>query len=112
MFLRSVKEWLSDTYQVAIVNSGINAITYLAKHHTDLILLDYEMPVASGPTVLAMIRSEESSKNIPVIFLTGKGDRESVTSVLSLKPEGYLLKTLAPAQIHKGVDDYFASLEK
>lgn len=41
-----------------------------------------------------MLRSEEEYADIPVIFLTGRGDPESVKKVLNLKPEGYLLKYL------------------
>lgn len=106
-FLRAVHSWLSDTYRVTMVSSGMNAITYLAKHTPDLILLDYEMPVASGPQILEMIRNEATTSNTPVIFLTGKGDKESVVKVLALKPDGYLLKTMKPSEIHKAVDDFF-----
>ena len=106
-FLRAVHNWLSDTYRVTMVSSGMNAITYLAKHTPDLILLDYEMPVASGPQILEMIRNETTTSNTPVIFLTGKGDKESVMKVLALKPDGYLLKTMKPGEIHKAVDDFF-----
>ncbi len=108
-FLRAVHNWLSDTYRVTMVSSGMNAITYLAKHTPDLILLDYEMPVASGPQILEMIRNETTTSNTPVIFLTGKGDKESVMKVLALKPDGYLLKTMKPGEIHKAVDDFFES---
>ena len=108
VMLRTIKSWLSAKYQVTMVNSGMNAITYLGKNRPDLILLDYEMPVCSGPKALEMIRSESSTSSIPVMFLTAKGDRESVTKVLALKPEGYLLKTMPPAEIIAVLDDYFA----
>ena len=92
-FLKMVKGWLSDKYRVTIVTSGAQAMMYIADNTPDLILLDYEMPVTSGPQVLEMIRSETKVGSIPVIFLTGKGDRESVMKVLALKPDGYLLKS-------------------
>ncbi len=112
VMLRTIKGWLSARYQVTMVNSGMNAITYLAKNRPDLILLDYEMPVCSGPQALEMIRSESATSSIPVMFLTAKGDRESVTSVLALKPEGYLLKTMAPADILASLDKFFAEHKK
>lgn len=105
--LRSVKEWLSESYQVILANSGAMAIKYLAINRPDLVLLDYEMPVVDGRQVLEMIRSEHEFTDIPVIFLTSKDDRESVMNVMSLKPEGYLLKTMKPNQIVKAVDDFF-----
>lgn len=107
-YLKLVKSWLDDSYRVVIVNSGMQAITYLATNKPDLILLDHEMPVTTGPQVLEMIRSENSTSSIPVFFLTGKGDKESVTRVLALKPEGYILKTVDKEKLLKQIDDFFA----
>ena len=106
-FLRMMRDWLIVDYRVTVVSSGMQAITYLAKNTPDLILLDYEMPVTSGPQVLEMIRSESSTASTPVIFLTGKGDKESVVKVLSLKPDGYLLKSSGRDEILKSVADFF-----
>lgn len=105
--LRNVKGWLEDKYQVILANSAAMAIKYLAINQPDLILLDYEMPVCDGKQTLEMIRSEMEFSNVPVIFLTSKSDKESVMKVMSLKPEGYLLKTMEPAQIVQSVDDFF-----
>lgn len=105
--LRNVKGWLEDKYQVILANSGTMAIKYLAMNQPDLILLDYEMPVCDGRQVLEMIRSESEFSSIPVIFLTGKNDRETVLKVSALKPEGYLLKTMEPEQIVHAIDEFF-----
>ncbi len=105
--LRTIKSWLSEKYQVFMVNSGMAAITFLAKNQVDLILLDYEMPITTGPKVLEMLRSEPSTSRIPVMFLTVKSDKESVMQVLSLKPEKYLLKTMPPAELIANIDEFF-----
>ncbi len=105
--LRTIKGWLSEKYQVFMVNSGMAAITFLAKNEVDLILLDYEMPVTTGPKVLEMLRSEPATSDIPVMFLTVKSDKESVMQVLSLKPEKYLLKTMPPAELVANIDEFF-----
>ena len=106
-FLKMMKGWLDPYYRVTIVTSGMQALMYLADNKPDLILLDYEMPVTSGPQVLEMIRSETKVDRVPVMFLTGKGDRESVLKVLALKPEGYLLKSLNREQILESISDFF-----
>lgn len=106
--LRSVKGWLEDKYQVILANSGAMAIKYLALNRPDLILLDYEMPICDGRQVLEMIRAESEFSDIPVIFLTGKNDRESVLKVTALNPEGYLLKSMEPKQIVNAIDKFFA----
>ncbi|SCX75474.1 Response regulator receiver domain-containing protein [Pseudobutyrivibrio sp. AR14] len=105
--LRTLKSWLETHYQVFMVNSGMAAITFLAKNEIDLILLDYEMPITTGPQVLEMLRSEENTAKIPVMFLTNKGDKESVMNVLGLKPEKYLLKTMSKSALLGQIDEFF-----
>lgn len=83
------------------------AIKYLSTNRPDLVLLDYEMPIVDGRQVLGMIRSESEFSDIPVIFLTSKGDKESVMQVMDLKPDGYLLKTMPPEQIKQSIDTFF-----
>ena len=105
--LRSMKSLLSTHYKILVANSGMNAITILAKNKVDLILLDFEMPIVNGPKVLEMIRSDPNTANIPVMFLTAKGDKRSIMEVLRFKPEKYLLKTMLPKDILDSVDEYF-----
>ena len=102
-----MQEWLSMKYNITITRSGMQAITYIANHTPDLILLDYDMPITPGPQVMEMIRSEHTASEIPIIFLTGKSDRESVMTVMALKPQGYLLKTMSKEQIMESIDHFF-----
>ncbi len=107
MFLKMMQDRLSSKYNVTAVKSGVQAISFVSQHKTELILLDYEMPVTSGPQVMEMIRSEENSKDIPIVFLTGKSDRESVMTVMKLKPQGYLLKSTKKEDIIASIDNFF-----
>ena len=65
------------------------------------------MPVTDGPQVLEMLRADNETKSIPVIFLTGKSDRESVMAVLSLKPEGYFLKSIEREELLNNLKEFF-----
>lgn len=107
VMLQFMKELLGEEYDLDYATSGLSAIRSLILNRPDLVLLDYEMPVCDGRQVLEMMRSEEDIADIPVIFLTSKVDKESITKVLSLKPEGYLSKRLKPEEIKKNVDEYF-----
>ena len=107
VMLRTIKNWLSDKYQVVMVNSGMAAIQYLTNNSADLILLDYEMPITNGTQILEMIRSDAAMSHIPVMFLTNKSDRETVMKILSLHPEKYILKTSTKEEVHQIVDTFF-----
>ena len=107
MFLQTMQRWLAAKYRVTATKSGMQAITYIAAHTPDLILLDHDMPITSGAQVFEMIRSEPNSAKIPVIFLTGKNDRASVEHVMRLRPDGYLLKSMSKEDILASVDRFF-----
>lgn len=102
--LRNVKSLLEDTYEVMIVNSGVKAMAAIGKKRPDVILLDYEMPVCDGRQTLEMIRSDEETADIPVIFLTGVSDREHIEAVLNLKPAGYLLKPPTSIKLRSAIE--------
>ena len=108
-FLNLMRQWLKGNYKLSFASSGLQAIKWLGKNKADLILLDYEMPVTSGPQVLEMLRSDDETKTIPVIFLTGKGDKESVMSVVALKPEGYFLKNIEREELLDNLEKFFMS---
>lgn len=108
-FVRIIRDWLKTDYQVFIVTSGMQAISFLMKKNVDLVLLDYEMPVTTGPQVLRMLRSEPDTAHIPIVFLTGIGDAESVKQVISLKPDGYILKSTPKPDLLQWLKVFFAS---
>ncbi len=92
--LKLVKSYLSNQYDVATAKSGKVAMKFLETKKTDLVLLDYEMPEENGPQVMAKIRANEKTKNLPIVFLTGVVDKEKIQEVLLMKPQGYLLKPI------------------
>ena len=106
-YMSMIKDWLQDGYRVSMANSGMHAITWMANNHADLVLLDYEMPVTPGPKVLEMMKSEPETAGIPVMFLTGNNDKESIVKVLSLKPVDYLLKTIDKKGLNEKINNYF-----
>ena len=107
-YMRTVYEWLKGSYHVGMASNGVQAISYLAKNKADLVLLDYEMPVADGPQVLSMLKNDPETGQIPVMFLTGHGDRDSVLSVVDLSPVDYLLKTIDRETLLKKLGDFFS----
>ena len=112
IILKAITDLLSSDYEISTAQSGFSAIRTLVLDKPDLILLDYEMPVCDGRQVLEMIRSEKEIADTPVIFLTGRSDKESIQKVLSLKPAGYLIKTLKPDEIKKNIDSFFEKKAK
>ncbi len=92
MTLRLLRSQLIDDYAVASAPSGAVALKYLEHGNLDLVLLDYEMPGMNGAEVLEKIRQNPKTAGTPVVFLTGINDKRSISKVLGLNPQAYLLK--------------------
>ena len=109
MILRYMGGALKEYYDVVMAPSGTLAIELLGKTNPppDLILLDYQMPQLDGAQTLNIIRRAGEFENIPVFFLTGVNDRESILKVMLLKPQGYILKTLPQQEILKKINGFF-----
>lgn len=106
-YMQMIREWLKDSYQVVMVNSGIKAIKWLTINKADLVLLDYQMPVTTGPQIFEMLKSDVDTDEVPVMFLTGQQNRDCVMTAMKLKPADYLLKTISKAELREKLDRYF-----
>jgi two-component system alkaline phosphatase synthesis response regulator PhoP len=87
-----------DGYRVLKAESGELALEILAFEKVDIVLLDWMLPGMDGIEVLRKIRSDRNYHNIPVIFLTAKGDEISKVVGLEVGSDDYLVK---PFGIHE-----------
>jgi CheY-like chemotaxis protein len=108
--LHAMDRWLNKNYNVLTEKSGTNAIALLSHYKVDMILLDYEMPVLSGLDVFQLLKSDPSTANIPVVFLTANDDSEIVKQVIAARPVGYLLKNTPPGILVQKIADIFQRL--
>ncbi|MBQ8117692.1 MAG: response regulator [Lachnospiraceae bacterium] len=108
-FQKIISSWLSADYNIVSVASGTEALTYLERTRPDLILLDYEMPEFDGYQVLEQIRQNPMTAQVPIIFLTGKNDKDTVVRILQRKPDGYLLKSLRKKELLDALNRFFVN---
>ncbi|MDT3844279.1 MAG: response regulator [Bacillota bacterium] len=106
-YLKMMRGSLAQDYSVVPTTNGSQALNIIKVTRPDLVLLDYMMPGMDGADVLAKLRSNPRTATIPVMFLTGKNDSESVHKVLGEKPEGYILKSMSILKIAQVIEDYF-----
>ncbi|MCM1040301.1 MAG: response regulator [Roseburia sp.] len=107
---QAMVELFGKEYDVSTAQSGLAAIRCITLDRPHLVLLDYEMPVCDGSQVLEMIRAESDFADIPVMFLTGRVDAESVKKVIALKPAGYFAKSMPLPEVKKNIDEYLSKL--
>ena len=94
----------AEGFTAATAPTKAAAAQMIEQETFDLALVDISLPDGNGYAVCTQIKQVQ---DIPVIFLTGRGDPESVKKVLDLKPAGYLLKYLKPEEIKRNIDEFF-----
>jgi CheY-like chemotaxis protein/K+-sensing histidine kinase KdpD len=108
----------SDGYSVKVANSGKRCLEVLEKSpRPDLILLDIMMPEMDGYEVISRIKANETTRNIPVIFITTKdaiGDEKKGLDLGAVdfitKPVDHII-TLARVKTHLDLYGYRRQLE-
>jgi len=98
---------LKDTYEVKIAKSGTKALEILeSPNDIDLILLDVEMPDINGYDVCKRIKNNETIKNIPIIFVTGRTSQEDEEYGLNLGAIDYITKPFNKAIVKLRIKNY------
>ena len=86
------KKALESIYNTIPVPSGKKALELLGKITPTLILLDIDMPEMDGFETIKLIKSNENTRDIPVIFLTAKDDDGSELEGLKMGAVDYITK--------------------
>lgn len=99
--------FLSDSYNLKVANNGLAAIKIAqTSPHPDLILLDINMPGMDGYEVCESLRSNPSTSEIPVIFLTGEINQEDITKGFKVGAVDYILKPFNPDELKARVNTH------
>jgi len=102
-----IHDLLKDTYEVKIAKSGTKALEILnAPNDIDLILLDVEMPDINGYEVCKILKNNEQTKNIPVIFVTARNSEEDEEYGLNLGAIDYITKPFNKAIVKLRIKNY------
>jgi DNA-binding response OmpR family regulator len=106
---RDIRELIVITLQlggfnVVQVPNGEEAVKKALEIEPDLILMDVRMPKMTGYEACKVLKAKESTRNIPVVFLSAKGQEAEVSTGLELGAEEYVLKPFAPDELSDRVN--------
>jgi two-component system, OmpR family, response regulator ResD len=82
-------------------NNGESALSKISQSNYDLLILDIMMPVMDGWTLCKKIRE---TSNVPVIFLTAKGEEWDKVNGLKMGADDYIVKPFSPGELIARVD--------
>jgi CheY-like chemotaxis protein len=87
---------LGADWTVLVASSGREGVEIAQDKRPDAILLDVMMPVLDGPATLALLREDDRTRDIPVVFLTAKARPAERDRLAGLDVSGVLAKPFDP----------------
>lgn len=104
---------LEDLYELRVALNGPSALQFaLATIPPDLILLDVVMPGMDGYEVCRRLKSDDKTRDIPVVFVTSLSDLEDETKGLELGAIDYITKPVRPPIVRVRVRNHLALKRK
>jgi CheY-like chemotaxis protein len=86
-------------FNVVLASNGVEAVERAIAEIPDLILMDVRMPRMTGYDACKKLKENDSTKSIPVIFLSAKGQDQEIQQGLAAGAEEYILKPFAPDEL-------------
>ena len=90
-------------HEVVATSNGEEALHKASEYIPDIILMDVRMPRMTGYDACRAMKADPLLKNIPVVFLSAKGQDSEIQTGLEAGAEEYLLKPFAPDQLTERV---------
>ena len=99
-------------HEVFTATNGEEALEMASKVNPDLILMDVRMPRMTGYEACKAMKANSDLKDIPVVFLSAKGQENEIQQGLDAGAEKYLLKPFAPDYLTVQVKEILAKFGK
>lgn len=107
-YLKQLNSFLQDKYNVIMINSAKLALEYLLKHVPDVILLDYQMPLYNGASMMRLIQASIEGRDIPIIILSGALSREILQECYLYNPVACLAKPVSKEVLEENIEQALA----
>jgi two-component system alkaline phosphatase synthesis response regulator PhoP len=107
---RDIRELIAFTlrfagFEVELASNGAEAVEKAQATIPDLILMDVRMPRMTGYQACEALKENPATRDIPVVFLSAKGQESEIQEGLEVGAMEYILKPFAPdeltAQVHR-----------
>src|SRR5271168_5644867 len=89
---RFLEAMLSKEFEIISAENGVIGIDFARNKSPDLILLDIMLPILSGYDACSLLKKDERTRQIPIIFLSAKNSVPDITQGLSTGADDYIPK--------------------
>jgi putative two-component system response regulator len=102
--LESAKTALPKSYEVFLIQSAAKMFEHIERKRPDLIILAIELPDMNGFDAIKTLKAKEETGSIPVIFLSGRTDNETLKTCLEVGGSDFLPKPIQPKLLQNIVE--------
>src|ERR1700758_29068 len=88
-----------EGFDVCTASDGEEALVQIAERKPDVVLLDWMLPLVSGIEVCRQIRRSPSSRTLPVVMLTARGEEGDRVRGLNSGADDYVVKPFSPTEL-------------
>jgi CheY-like chemotaxis protein len=92
-------------HEVVATSNGMEAVEIAPKEQPDLILMDVRMPKMTGYEACVELKKDPQTKDIPVVFLSAKGQEAEVQAGMEVGALDYILKPFAPDALLERIEE-------
>jgi len=85
-----------EGYKILCASSGEEGLKTAKAENPDLIVLDLMLPGVDGLDVTRRLKGDDSTRKIPIVMLTAKGEESDIVTGLELGAEDYITKPFSP----------------
>jgi len=105
-------ELLNTEYEVLVAINGLDGLEIVSDNQIDLILLDVNMPNMNGYEVCKILKSEDETRDIPIIFITVNDNENSIENAYDAGAADYIVNPFKPTELKARVKTQLNLLEK
>ena len=90
---------IKEGYEVAIATDGEDALLQIAERQPDIVLLDWMLPKLAGIEVARRLRSQQVTRNLPIIMLTARTEESDRIRGLDIGADDYMIKPFSMSEL-------------
>ena len=98
-------------FDVVSVEDGAAAVEIAPVGNFDLILMDVRMPRMTGYEACRQLKNLDATRDIPIIFLSAKGQEKEITTGMDAGADDYILKPFAPEKLIETINRVLAKAQ-
>lgn len=88
-----------EGYATVVATDGELALTLVEEEEPILVVLDWMLPKLSGIDVCRRLRQQSSTKKLPIVMLTARGEEDDRIKGLESGADDYIVKPFSPSEL-------------